>query len=189
MPPDAAARSAVIADTMLPAPPVTQKTVSARSARSGSGSASRSTRPTDQRSSPAWPTSTTPGSRRVSSIRISASGGGLAARREVDGLDQRVGSLARERLDEAAHRPAHRGGRAGVVVAVPAAKACAGDQERPLALDLLGELAHRHGQPLHPETQALDPAAGSSSAGGGFDVEGGQPVGAVHGSVAAQPSI
>ena len=73
MPPDAAARSAVIAETMLPAAPVTQKTVSVPSARSGSGSAGRSTSPTAQRRSSAWPTSTTPGSRRVSSIRMSAS--------------------------------------------------------------------------------------------------------------------
>ena len=57
---------------MLPAAPVTQNTVSGPRARSGSPSAARSSRPTDQRKSSAWPTSTAPGSRSVSSISVSA---------------------------------------------------------------------------------------------------------------------
>ena len=83
----------------------------------------------DQRRSSAWPTSTAPGSRSVSSIRISASAAVLRLGAKSTDLDERVGTLASQRLDEAGHRAAHDRRRAAGVVAVAAAEAGGGDQE------------------------------------------------------------
>ena len=150
------------------------------SARSGSGSAGRSTRPTVQRSSSAWPTSTAPGSRSVSSIRRSASAAVLRLGGEVDGLDQRLGALARERLGEAgdgaAHRPRSRrrrrsrGGRRG---GSPRRGRC------PAAATLLGERAHRRREQLDADAQALAPGRGIERGERPLVVERRQPVDAL----------
>ena len=165
---------------MLPAAPVTQKTVSEPRARSGSASAARSWRPTDQRRSSAWPISTAPGSpERLGDQRL-GDRRGLAAGREVDSLDQRLLALPGKGLDEPGHGPAHRRGRAGGVVAVPAPEARARDQEGPLGPDLLGQAARRDRQQLHPPPQPLVPGVGLELCERRLGVEGRQPVDAVH---------
>ena len=90
VPPEAAARSAVMADTMLPAAPVTTKTVSRSSTmpapgtadrrRPAAGTASRR-RPRRSAGRRRRPISTQPGSNRVSSISCAATAGGLDRRR------------------------------------------------------------------------------------------------------------
>ena len=80
MPPELAARSATMAETMPPAAPVTTKTVSGPRVRPGWPSAAgASVNPTVQRSPPAWPISTAPGSVRVSATSTSAISAGLRA--------------------------------------------------------------------------------------------------------------
>ena len=74
----------------------------------------------------------------------------LAARREVDRLEQRILTLPGQGLDEPGHCPAHRRGRAGGVVAVPTPEAGARDQEGALGADPLPQAAHRDRQQLHP---------------------------------------
>ncbi len=106
VPPEAVARSAVIAETMLPAAPVIRKTESLASSiapggvRRPGGTADVAS-PTPQRWPSTWPISTQPGSDSVSSIRTSASAAVLRLAREVDGLDQDVGALALVGLGEA----------------------------------------------------------------------------------------
>ena len=134
MPPELAARSATMAETMPPAAPVTTKTVSGPRVRPGWPSAAgASASPTVQRSPPAWPISTAPGSASVSSTSTSAISAGLRRVLEVDGLHERV-TLAAVRLHEAGDRAAHRRADVRAVVAVPAAEARRRDDE-PARLD------------------------------------------------------
>ena len=79
-PPVCAARSAVIAETMLPAAPVTTYVPPDGSRLDDAGSTSHSTSPTVQRKPSEWPISTAPGSRSVSSINSSASAAVLRLR-------------------------------------------------------------------------------------------------------------
>ena len=109
---------------MLPAAPVTTNDVvgAERLARGPSaGGGPRSA--TVQRSPSAWPTSTAPGSRSVSSTRMSASAAAAAVDGEVDRLDQGFGPLACEGLVKPVTAPpsGRRGARG--VVAVAAAEA------------------------------------------------------------------
>ena len=106
---------------------------------------------------------------------------GLAAGREVDSLDECVGTLASERLDESGHGAAHHRRRAGDVVAVPAAEAGARDQEG--AGWVRPPRRGRASRPRAASRRARSPsrqASGSSSASGRLRVEGRQPVDAVY---------
>ena len=132
MPGHAAARSAVIADTMLPAAPVTRKTGSGPS--TSPASARVRERALHQPDAPA----TTVGIADFHTAGIAqglvdkhvSQRRGLPADREVDGLDQGVGPLASVRLGEPGDRAAQRAGRSGRVVAVVSAQPGGDDQER-----------------------------------------------------------
>ena len=104
----------------------------------------------------------------------------LAAGREVDRLDERVGTLSCEGLRESGHRTAHDRRRAGHVVAVASAEARAGDQEGAGGCHVLCEGAHRDRQQLHADAQSLAPAFGIERGEGRLRVEGRQPVDAVN---------
>ena len=179
VPPEASARSAVIAATMLPAAPVTTNVVSALSARAGSGSTACSTRPTVHRRPSEYPISTAPGSDSVSRDQRLGERGGLAARLEVDRLDQQLLALAGQRLGEARDGSAHRRRRSGRVVAVAATEARRRDQEGARAGNLVGERPHRRREQLHPHAQPLAPGGGIERLQRPLVVEGGQPVDAV----------
>ena len=102
-------------------------------------------------------------------------GRGLAARREVDGLDERLGPLARECLGEAGHRAAeHRGGAFGAVAVAPAE--AGGRDEEGVGR---GERAHRDGQELDAHAQRLAALGGLEPAQRALVVERGQPVDAL----------
>ena len=157
VPPEASARFAVIAATMLPAAPVTTNVVSALSARAGSGSTACS----DQAHRP-------PQAVRVPDLDRAGVGqrlrdqrlgerGGLAARLEVDRLYQQLLALAGERLGEAHDGSAHRRRRSGRVVAVAPTEARRCDQEGTRAGNLIGERPQRRREQLHPRAQPLAP--------------------------------
>ena len=99
----------------------------------------------------------------------------LAARREVDGLDERLGPFARERLGEAGHRAAeHRGGAFGAVAVAPAE--AGGRDEEGVGC---GERTHRDGQELDAHAQRLAALGGLEPAQRALVVERGQPVDAL----------
>ena len=132
VPPDAAARSATIAETMLPAAPVTTKTLSGPSvqARPVAAGSSRVDQGQGEALAALQPISTAPGSRSVS--RPAASRRRRPASAPVSkstALTSVVGPLAREGLGEAGDRAAQRAGRARRVVAVPPPEPGGGDDE------------------------------------------------------------
>ena len=114
----------MIAATMLPAAPVMTKTVSGPSSMpAGVVPRATSRSATVQRRPAPWPTSTAPGSRRVSVHEQVGDGVGVRAVGEVDRLHQRVGVLALEGLGEAGHGATHRGRGTGGAVAMAGRRA------------------------------------------------------------------
>ena len=175
-PPAAVARSAVIADTMLPAAPVTRYTASFDGARAGSSPASA----LDQADAPAQIVGVADldGARVVQRLVEQEIGERrrLAVRAEVDALDERVGALAGERLGEAGHGAAEHGRGAVRVVAVATAEPGRGDQERPRRAHLAGERPQRDRQELHPDPERLVPARRIQLRQRALVVERGEPV-------------
>ena len=124
----AAARSAVIAEVMLPAAPVTTNTVSRRErARRVGGRLLGEARRSSAASSRVADLDRARVAQRLVEQRVRQLGG-LAPGREVDDLDQRLGALALVGLGEAGDGAADADG-ARRVVAVPAAEARRGDEE------------------------------------------------------------
>ena len=130
MPPEAAARSAVIADTMLPAAPVTRKTLSLSSVMPGCAVGGRALLEAD---GPALAVLIADLDRAgIAQGFVDQQLGDLRRRRpgfEVDGLHQRVRPLAFVGLGEAGDGAAQRRDGSRLVVAVLPAEARRGDQE------------------------------------------------------------
>ena len=104
----------------------------------------------------------------------------LVARTEVHGLDQRALALARERLGEAGDGAAHDRLGAGDVVAVTPPEPRGGDEER------LGvQPAHERGEQLDAPVQAVAPIGGVEVGERALAVERRQPVDAVDRAVVA----
>ncbi len=177
VPCEARARSAVIAATMLPAAPVMAKTVSGPSSMpAGVGPKGTSRSATVQRRPSLWPTSTTPGSHRVSSTSSPATASGLAPSATSTAFTRRVGVLALEGLGEAGHCAAHRRPGTAGVVAVPAAELRGRQEERAGATDGLAEVVHGGVEELHPSPEQLAPAGEVELTDRRLDVQGRQPV-------------
>ena len=187
-PAGAAARSAVMADTMLPAAPVTTNTLSAVSARSGvvarralergrrTSAARRRDRSRPRRGRAA--------SRRAARRRSPRSSAG----REVDCLHERVGALAGVGLGEAGDGTAHdrgrrpprrsRGGRRG---GWRRRGTCRARDQR--------ERAHRGREQLDAPASPSRQAAGIERVQRTLVVQGGQPVDAVTGPADVHSAI
>ena len=120
-----------MADTMLPAAPVTTTTESGPRARAGVGRRGRPFLEADGEAqrAPAGP-SRRPGVASVSATSAAATSAGPDVDVDVDDLHHRVGSLPGQRLGEAAHGTGHGAAGTRFVVAVGAAVAGGGDQER-----------------------------------------------------------
>ena len=124
MPPDAPAKSAVMAETILPAAPVITKTLLLSRIMPGSPSvADCSLSPIVQRCAPVYPISTAPGSRRVSSMQqdrpISAA---LRFGSKSTALTRAFHAFPLVRLGKTHYRATERGIGSGFVVAMLAAK-------------------------------------------------------------------